>query len=135
MIADETSDEGDEGTPPPGLTPAAESRGAAETDSDVLVGGETSSEGEMSGDDATQASETYAMQALRIRHGTDEAGAGSGDEAESETEQPRRGRGKQAGQAARRRVARARERAPRETAPLLVDSSSGDGGDSTRLAR
>ena len=89
MIADETSDEGDDETPPPGLTPAAESSGAAETDSDVLVGGETSSEGEMSGDDAGQTSETYAMQALRIRHDTDAAGAGSGDEAESEIEQPR----------------------------------------------
>jgi len=135
IIADETSDEGDEGTPPPGLTPAAESSGAAETDSDVLVGGETSSEGEMSGDDASQAGEAYAMRALSIYGDSDAAGVGSGDEAESEIEQPRRGRGKQAGQAARRRVARARQRASREAAqPLLVDSSSDDGGDGTQPA-
>ena len=135
MIADETSDEGDEGTPPPGLTPAAESRGAAETDSDVLVGGETSSEGETSGDDASEVGETasgggvamtpaiaYEMQTLTFDGGSVETAS----EANEIEQQPRRGRGRQTGQAARRRMARARGRAPREAAPLPADGNSDD---------
>ena len=58
MIVDETSDEDDEETPPLGLTPAMSRGGMAATDSDVVVGGETSSEGELSGDDASEVGET-----------------------------------------------------------------------------
>ena len=107
----------------------------AATDSDVVVGGETSSEGELSGDDASEVGETtsgggvamtpaiaYEMQTLTY----DGGGVETASEASEIEQQPRRGRGRRAGQAARRRVARARERAPGEAAPLPADGSSDD---------
>ena len=121
MIVDETSDEDDEEMPPLGLTPAMSRGGMAATDSDVVVGGETSSEGELSGDDASEVGETtsgggvamtpaitYEMQTLTY----DGGGVETASEASEIEQQLRRGRGRRAGQAARRRVARARERAP-----------------------
>ena len=136
MIVDETSDEDDEETPPLGLTPAMSRGGMAAIDSDVVVGGETSSEGELSGDDASEVGETTsgggvamtpAIQAYEMQTLTyDGGGVETASEASEIEQQPRRGRGRRAGQAARRRVARARERAPGEAAPLPADGSSDD---------
>ena len=67
---------------------------------------------------------TYEMQTLTY----DGGGVETASEASEIEQQPRRGRGRRAGQAARRRVARARERAPGKAAPLPVDGSSDDSG-------
>ena len=75
--------------------PAAASSSAAETDGDAIVGGETSSEGEISGDDASEAGETMgsgevpvaSSMAYELQLLMDD---GSGAETASEIEQPRR---------------------------------------------